>query len=110
MKLRVTPLSGLYSKILMGFCSSACRSSAQNRFASTHHSTFPHVTVFYTAHNQHCSSRPDWSRREPRPEAFLCFCYPNPLVPIRKVTLPVKSNCESRRLGLGKAQRAKENG
>ena len=95
MKLRVTPLSGFYSKILMDFCSSACRGGVRKGSPSTHYSTFPHVTVFYNAHNQHHSSMPDWARREPRPEAVLCF-YPNPLVPILKVMLQVKSNCESR--------------
>ncbi len=38
------------------------------------------------------------------PEAVLCFrYYPNPLVPIAKVMLQLKSNCESRRAWLGQS-------
>jgi len=75
----------------------------QKWFARTHYSSFPHATVFHTVHNQHYSSVPDWARREPRPEAVLCFGYPNPLVPMGKVMLQVKSNCESRSAWLGRS-------
>src|ERR1700694_2598513 len=103
MKLRVTPLSGLYSRILiLVSVSQGAEVACRNGSSSTNCSTFSYATMFYTAHNRGCGSMPDWAQREARPEAALCF-YPNPLVPILKVMLQVKSKFESRSAWLGRS-------